>query len=245
MYEAIAETYVQRTERSAFNALYEQPAVTALLGELAGARVLDLGCAGGTYAALAVRAGARQVVALDASPRMVELARARLGPAVEVRQADLSEPLDVPAAGFDVIVASLVLHYLAAWDAVLGGAARALADGGALVISVGHPMEDAHEHRPADYFATELVWEDWPSFGVRMPVYRRPLSAMFAAFAAAGLTADAVVEPRPTPAVREVNPGLYDRLLARPAFLVFRLRHARDFVRDSVRDSARDFVRAR
>jgi hypothetical protein len=45
--------------------------------------------------------------------------------------------------------------------------------------------------------------------------------------------------------VREVNPGLYDRLLARPAFLVFRLRHARDFVRDSVRDSARDLVRAR
>lgn len=228
VYEVIAETYVRRSEVSAFNALYEQPAMIPLLGDLANARFLDLGCAGGTYAALALRAGARHVLAVDASPRMVELARARLGDAAEVRLADLAEPLELPAAGFDVIVASLVLHYLESWDVALAGVARALADGGAFVVSVGHPMEDAHEHPPKDYFATELLWEEWPSFGVRMPAYRRSLSSMFAAFAAAGLAVDTVVEPHPTPALREANPGLYDRLLARPAFLLFRLRRAID-----------------
>ena len=45
----------------------------------APADVLDLGCGTGSLALLAIEAGHR-VVGVDLSPRMVELARARLGP---------------------------------------------------------------------------------------------------------------------------------------------------------------------
>jgi 2-polyprenyl-3-methyl-5-hydroxy-6-metoxy-1,4-benzoquinol methylase len=48
-----------------------------LLGEIQGNRVLDAGCGPGIYAGLLVVKGA-EVVAFDASERMVRLAKERL-----------------------------------------------------------------------------------------------------------------------------------------------------------------------
>jgi 2-polyprenyl-3-methyl-5-hydroxy-6-metoxy-1,4-benzoquinol methylase len=48
-----------------------------LLGEIQGNRVLDAGCGPGIYAGLLVGKGA-EVVAFDASERMVRLAKERL-----------------------------------------------------------------------------------------------------------------------------------------------------------------------
>ncbi len=81
-------------------ALYERPTTLALLPNVGGKDVLDAGCGPGWYADWLDRQGAR-VVAVDSSRSMVELAGRRLGG----RALILDE-------AFDLVLSSLVLHYL-------------------------------------------------------------------------------------------------------------------------------------
>ncbi len=75
--------------------------------------MLDVGCGPGRVAELALDAGARSVVGVDFSERMLELAARRLerfGPRVELVLGDfLEEPLEGP---FDVALALGVFDYV-------------------------------------------------------------------------------------------------------------------------------------
>src|SRR5713226_4673144 len=64
------------TAGDSFSDNIERPAVKQLIGEIAGARVLDLGCGSGVYSAWFAELGAR-VVGLDLSQTMISLAQER------------------------------------------------------------------------------------------------------------------------------------------------------------------------
>lgn len=227
-YDAMADAYATDGERNAYNALYERPATFALLGPVAGRDVLDAGCGSGPLAAQLVAGGAR-VTGFDVSPRMVELARARALPGASFAVADLGAPLDSLADdSFDLIAASLVLHYLEDWVAPLRELRRVLRPGGALVCSTHHPASDVELSQTGDYFATELLHDRWEKGGTTfdMRFWRRPLSAIFAAVAQAGWRVERLEEPRPLPACRELDPDAWARLSTKPAFLFLRLRPA-------------------
>jgi SAM-dependent methyltransferase len=113
-YDSLAENYAEHADNNAYNAHYERPATLALIGNPAGLRVLDAGCGPGMHAA-ALIAGGAEVTGLDASAGMIAVARNRLGPAVPLHRIDLAEPLPLPDSAFDVVLASLVLHYLRDW----------------------------------------------------------------------------------------------------------------------------------
>ena len=78
-YEVFADEFLDHATDGFFNACYDRPACLALLGDVAGKRVLDAACGPGLYAGELVRRGA-QVIGFDHSPRMVEICRARVGP---------------------------------------------------------------------------------------------------------------------------------------------------------------------
>ena len=103
-------------------------------GGLGGRRVLEVGCGTGRLAAaLGERAGA-DVTAVDASPAMVERARA-LG--VDARAAR-AEALPFPDASFDAVVMRMVVH-LVDRPAALAEAARVLRPGGTLAVATEEP----------------------------------------------------------------------------------------------------------
>ncbi|MDA0172439.1 class I SAM-dependent methyltransferase [Solirubrobacter taibaiensis] len=104
-YDAMAADYVADVEHSPYLALYEQPALRALLPPVAGRRVLDAGCGAGRHSAWLAEQGA-EVVGLDASPEMLARARARV-PGGTFAVADLGEPLALEDGAFDIVVASL------------------------------------------------------------------------------------------------------------------------------------------
>jgi magnesium-protoporphyrin O-methyltransferase len=86
--------------------------------DLSGKRILDAGCGTGAYAVEAARRGA-EVVAIDLSPTLVDLARSRLPAAlaahIDFRSGDM---LDPALGAFDHVVAmDSIIHY-AAEDAV-------------------------------------------------------------------------------------------------------------------------------
>lgn len=223
-YDRLGEAYARGIEDNAFNAHYERPATLSLLGEMRGRRVLDAGCGPGTYASLLADRGAL-VTGFDISPKMVSLARTRLGDRGRILEHDLREPLKFAQdQQFDFVISSLALHYLDSWEATLREFHRVLTAQGKLVVSIHHPLRDYSLSPTGDYFSTERLEEVWRTFGGPMPVrfYRRPLGAVFADFAAAGFRLEKMLEPFPTEECRRRFPSDYERLSRTPFFLCLR-----------------------
>ena len=118
----------------------EWPALRALLPDLRGLRVVDLGCGFGWFCRWAREQGAASVLGLDVSEKM--LARAGESPAdaaIRYGRADL-EHLELAASCFDLIYSSLALHYVEDLAGLCATVYRALVPGGRLVFSIEHPI---------------------------------------------------------------------------------------------------------
>lgn len=94
-------------------------------GSVSGKRVLDVGCGSGRYCVEVARRGAAEVVGLDVSARMIEIARKLADEAgVAARctfvQADVMEPGAWAASGFDVVIAMGFFDYVDDQARVLG-----------------------------------------------------------------------------------------------------------------------------
>jgi SAM-dependent methyltransferase len=222
-YEAFADAYAAHTATGAWNALYERPAVLELLGDVRGRTVLDAGCGPGHLAGALAGRGAR-VIGCDASPRMVELTRAALGPGADVRVHDLGTPLAWLGDGaVDAAVLALALHYVDDRVALLAELRRVLRPGGALVVSTHHPTAD-WLRLGGSYFEVGVVEEslragaDWP-----VRYWRRPLGVLCDEARDAGLVLDRLVEPAPRPEMAASHPEIHARLTAAPGFLLLRL----------------------
>lgn len=105
--------------------------VVEMLAPRPGDRILDLGCGDGVLTRALVEAGA-EVVGVDASPEMVEAARAR---GLDARVMD-GRRLDFDAE-FDAVFTNAALHWMRDLPAVIGGVRRALKPGGRFVGEMG------------------------------------------------------------------------------------------------------------
>ena len=174
----------------------EEPIVAAALGEVAGLRVLDLGCGTGRHALRLAAAGA-SVTALDLSPGMLQEARAKAGVLpIDFRLHDLTQPLPFFEGVFDLAVSGLVLEHLEDLDGFFRELRRVLKDGGRAVVSAMHPAmflkgTQAHFHDPAT------------GAEIRPGSRPHPLGAFVMAALHAGLHLDAIREVAPDEAFVE------------------------------------------
>ncbi len=224
-YNAMAAAYAADNAESAYNAHYERPATISLLGDVSRRRVLEVGCGPGILTMWLVDHGAL-VTAFDVSAEMVSLTRESVGDRAAVIVADLDQPLSfAPYRSFDIVVASLVLHYVEDWEPVFREFHRVLKPGGTVVFSTHHPTMD-WEIAGGDYFATTQVTERWRKGGGEFEVtfWRRPLTAMTHAITSSGFVIERLVEPGPAPELRRLDPAAYELIRTKPRFLFFRLR---------------------
>src|SRR5215472_18651377 len=96
-YDSFAEAYSAENEVNLHNAYYERPAMLALAGDVAGRRILDVGCGSGPLFA-ALRDRGAILTGFDSSAGMLEQARRRLGDAADLQVAELGRPLPFPDA---------------------------------------------------------------------------------------------------------------------------------------------------
>lgn len=208
----------------------EWPVLRAMLPELSGQRVVDLGCGFGWFSRFADEAGAASVLGVDVSTKMLDRARGETDAAnVTYQCCDLDE-LALAEDSCDVIFSSLTLHYVKDIDRLLSVAATAMSAGGSLVFSVEHPIFSA----PANQmFVTDpdgkRVWPldnylvegervtDWFVSGVRKE--HRTLASYVNSVINAGFHLDHINEWGPTPDDVEANPERADDL-HRPWFFM-------------------------
>jgi ubiquinone/menaquinone biosynthesis C-methylase UbiE len=197
-YDRFAAAYSASNDNNLFNAYYARPEMIRLAGDVADLKILDAGCGSGPLME-ALLAKDAVVSGFDLSPAMVELARQRLGDDADVRVADLGAPLPYPDDAFDLVVASLSLHYVEDWASALAELRRVLKRGGRLVVSIIHPTVYAIVYPEADYFALTQYSEDY-DFGdgtVWMTYWHRPLQDVINTFVEAGFGITTVTEPPP------------------------------------------------
>ena len=229
-YEALAEAYAAVVDTKPHNALYERPATLSLLPEIAGKKVLDAGCGPGVYSEWLIKNGGN-VVAVDASPKMVELAKQRLGNRAEIHQADLSVRLDfLESSSFDVVLSPLVLDYLEDWRSVFAEFYRLLRPHGYFIFSVTHPFFDYIYFKSENYFTTELVRSEWGGFDkvrVQMPSHRRPLNELLNPLLETGFQLEKIIEPLPIDEFKKADPKHYEELSSFPAFICIKAKKAK------------------
>jgi SAM-dependent methyltransferase len=118
----------------------EWAALRALLPDLDGRRVLDLGCGFGWFCRWAREHGAARVLGVDMSERMLARAEAETDDAaISYVKADL-EHLEIPSETFDLAYSSLAFHYVENLEGLLARVYAALVPGGKLIFSVEHPI---------------------------------------------------------------------------------------------------------
>jgi SAM-dependent methyltransferase len=212
----------------------EHADLLALLPDVDGRRVLDLGCGAGQLARHLAVSGAAEVIGVDVSERMLALARARWAhPRVTYRR-EAAEAAEFPPARFELVVSSLVFHYVDDYAGLVRRIAGWLAPGGVLVYSTEHPIYTARlpgEGWVVDDAARRTGWrldryadegpreESWFVPGVRK--VHRTLATLINGLVDAGLTVERVVEPVPGARWLRDHPGAGDER-RRPVFLLVR-----------------------
>lgn len=216
-----ADKYSNMIEANSINALYERPATMSLVEVSKGMKVLDAGCGPGVYSEWLFDKGA-EVTAIDYSDEMLKIAQ---GKGINARfiKANMNYPLDFLNDGeFDLVLSSLTIHYIKDWRILFSEFNRVLKMNGVLVFSTHHPFQDYRLHPGSRYFDTEIIEDLWPSFDVKMKVFRRPLGEIFNSLRIADFKTDVVLEPGPPENIKDSFPDLYDSISEMPNFIFFR-----------------------
>lgn len=208
----------------------EWPAIRAMLPDLTGKQVVDLGCGFGWFTRWARAHGAASVLGLDLSEKMLARAKAETDdPAIQYRIADL-ETLGLPEAAFDFAYSSLALHYIEDFGRLVRTVFRALRPGSQFIFTIEHPIymasirpgwltaEDGRRVWPVDHYAIEgRRTTDWLTSGVVK--YHRMMGTTLSALVDAGFTVRQLVEWHPTAEQVAAQPALADEL-ERPMMLL-------------------------
>jgi ubiquinone/menaquinone biosynthesis C-methylase UbiE len=224
MYGHFYETKRQDPASSFWNDHIDYPAVSSLLGtNLKGKRILDLGCGSGIVASKLASKGAR-VFGLDNSSTMISIASGRapklnfaVGNATSISFKDKS---------FDIIVSSLLIHYLENLQLIFNEANRVLAPNGEFIFSFHHPVGEIIDYRIRKghtvaklkpYFHNDPYrWR--MAKKMTLISFHHTFENIFAALHDCGFIVSDLREPRPLKSSKSINPKAYETSSQYPTF---------------------------
>lgn len=175
-----------------------------LLGQVQGLRILDIGCGGGQNAVALAKSGA-SVVGIDSSSAQIAAAERlatehgvdvvwMVGDAAAVDEGDVGK--------FDRVLAVQMLQYMDDPAAMIVKAEAMLQPGGALLMSIDHPLRECFYDAELEEFAAfpvrsyvqahQMHW----NFGAGIPMWsqHRPLGQWIEWLSRAGLCVTRVIE---------------------------------------------------
>lgn len=202
-----------------------------MLPDFKDKRVLDLGCGFGWHCRYAVENGARSVIGIDISQKMLSEAKSKTKYGNIEYICMPIEDIDFPEESFDVVISSLALHYVKSFEDVLVRVYKCLSKGGDFVFSVEHPIFTAQGpqdwyydgkgnilHWPVDHYFTEGI-RNAKFLGEEVIKYHRTLTTYLNSLIKLGFEITGVVEPKPAENMLNTVPGMLDEL-RRPMMLL-------------------------
>ncbi|MEO5824022.1 MAG: class I SAM-dependent methyltransferase [Vicinamibacteraceae bacterium] len=190
--------------------LNSDPVLWAFLGDVAGRRVLDAGC-GTSYLSRQLAEGGAVVTGIDASERMIALARTS-SPGLDLRVDSCTTLATIEDGTFDAVVANYVVMDVPDLPATIAAFHRVLRPDGIAVLVFSHPCfpqarssvtagsRTVSYHWPFSYFEPRTcVDPPWKHFTSHFVYFHRPLSTYWKAFRDAGFEVVEFEEPRIEP----------------------------------------------
>jgi SAM-dependent methyltransferase len=176
-----------------------------LLGDANGKRVLDLGCGGGQNLIALARQGAKGI-GIDFSDEQLRFAR-KLAEQEEVRidfhESDVAELAFLPADNVDLVISTMVFHFVSDLPRVFRQVNRVLRTGGTFVFSMLHPFSDLFKRTTAgDPTVSYSHYEAGPIVEARQsgsPLrrYHHSFSEIYNGLTRSGFVVDNIIEPEP------------------------------------------------
>lgn len=202
-----------------------------MLPDFKGKKVLDLGCGFGWHCRYAIENGAKSVVGIDLSEKM--LARAQEINHLEgiLYERKALEEVEYPAEQFDMILSSLTLHYVKSFDIIAQNIYRWLISGGYFVFSVEHPVFTAEGSQDwiYDKNGEKISWpvdryfregeRNTTFLGENVIKYHRTLTSYLNTLLKQGFKIKEMIEPEPSPEMLKEIPEMKDEL-RRPMMLL-------------------------
>lgn len=219
-----AQAWISTVERDSNRTHLLDPLLDQLLGDVAGKRVLDIGCGEGRVVRKLCDRGA-VATGLDPIPQLLEQARAT-GPGEFVE--GFAESLPFDDASFDLVVAYLSLCDVRGYREAIAEQVRVLKPGGRVILIDIHPMASAFPYWAKDeqgiklykkvdrYFEERAELVEWS--GIRVYNHHRPMTGVFQEYLKHGMMLTFFEEPTPTPEAGALKPHLLEEFRV-PNFL--------------------------
>lgn len=219
-----------------YNDFIEQPAIKSAISSLKGKTVLDLGCGNGQFAKYCLDNGALKIIAVDISMNMIEQAnKENKHDRIEYICSPI-EDLELENQKFDLIISSLMAHYIENYAELIEKVASLLSTNGEFIFSTEHPIVTARKEMDnwiIDESGHKLHWgldnyqeegkreQHWYIDGVIK--YHRTISTLINTLINSGLLLEKIIEPQAIPIGLEQMPKLINEK-RRPSFIVIMAR---------------------
>lgn len=202
-----------------------------LLPDFTNKKVLDLGCGYGWHCSYAIEKGAKHVIGIDISEKMLQVAKEKNNhESIEYMQGTI-EDIDFDENEFDIILSSLALHYIEDYASVVEKVKKVLKPNGIFIFSAEHPdftaegsqnwyYNDNNEilHFPLDNYFIEGKRKAI-FLGEEVIKYHRTLTTYVNTLLESGFRLLRLVEPQPSAELLENVEGMKDEL-RRPMMLI-------------------------
>lgn len=217
------------------NDLLEQPVMHSLTPDVKGKSVLDLGCGYGKNCYEFVKNGATNVVGIDISQKMLEIAQKEFAHEnITYKQMSMTD-IDKLNQKFDLIYSSLAFHYIEDLEGLAKIMFNCLNNNGYLLFSQEHPLNTATLDGKGGYNKDEngnrvsYTFSNYNQPGKReitwyvdgVIKYHRPFSKLINALVDAGFNIEKIIEPQPSKEAIEKLPKIVKEFI-KPSFIVIK-----------------------
>ncbi|HIH11205.1 TPA: class I SAM-dependent methyltransferase [Candidatus Woesearchaeota archaeon] len=205
-----------------------------MLPDFKGKRLLDLGCGFGWHCQYAIEHGAKSVVGVDISEKMLAVAKEKTSKEIQYICKPI-EDTEFTDHSFDVVISSLTFHYLVSFDDIVKKIYSWLKDDGEFLFSTEHPVFTAYGtqdwyrdskgnilHFPVDNYFAEGKREAY-FLGEKVIKYHKTLTTYLNTLLQNSFEITGIVEPQPSKEMLETVKGMKDEL-RRPMMLIISAR---------------------
>lgn len=214
------------------NNLFEIPALFSMMPNLKDKTILDLGCGFGEHCKGFVESGAKKVIGIDISEKMLEIAKQENADSKITYINMPMENIFELTEKFDIVISSLAFHYVEDFAGVVKNIYNLLNENGTFIFSQENPLCTCHsggQRWTKDENGNKL-YLNLSNYGIEgerestwfvddVKKYHRTFSSIINTLIETGFKIEKLIEPLPTEDLLKKYPD-YKDLFHKPDFLL-------------------------